>query len=366
MGRTVYVLATAGLLCLALVGAGHGLLAGELPPLEVGDDAPRLEEREEGEGQEEETGQTADNYHCFVCHGNYRGETLTQVHAAANIGCMQCHGSSDAHRGDEANITPPERMFPVSEINSYCRTCHKKHDVEPEKVMNRWLDRAPHRTGARRTVCTDCHGEHRLQSRDTRWNKRTGDLLYPLDPEMPRRADPDHYDSVFAPKNTKLVSAGRPVQSSSSKPVNGSLDAVTDGVILTKNGPQVTLPKGRQWIQIELEKKVRVHAIMVWHAPGMDRRYRDVVVRLSGDETFGDDALTVYNNDFDNSSGLGRGLDSEWDESLNGKLIDVDGAPARYVRIYSNGNSDNALNHYAEVRVYGTPLRDENSGNRAP
>ena len=354
MGRTAYVSTALGLLCLALFGVGHGLLAGELPPLDVGDDAPRLEEPEEQQGQEEQTGPTADNHHCFVCHGNYRGETLTKVHAEANIGCMQCHGSSDAHRGDEANVTPPDRMFAVDEINSYCRTCHRTHDVAPEKVMSRWLNRAPHRTGAQRTVCTDCHGEHRLHSRDTRWNKRTGELLRPLDPDMPKGADPDHYDSVFAPKDTTLVSAGKPVQSSSAKTASRSLDAVTDGVILADSGPQVTLPGGRQWIQIDLGKKVRVHGIMVWHAPQTDRSYNDVVVRVAPDEGFGKGAQTVFNNDVDNSSGLGRGLDGEWTAGLHGKLIRVKGVKSRYVRLYSNGNSENERNHYTEVRVYGT------------
>ena len=361
MGRTAYVSTALGLLCLALFGVGHGLLAGELPPLDVGDDAPRLEEPEEQQGQEEQTGPTADNHHCFVCHGNYRGETLTKVHAEANIGCMQCHGSSDAHRGDEANITPPDRMFPVDKINSYCRTCHKKHDVAPEKMMNRWLDRAPHRTGARRTVCTDCHGEHRLHSRDTRWNKRTGELLRPLDPTMPKGADQNHHDGVFVPEHTKLLSAGKPVKSSSSRLISGCLQAVTDGVIRADNGPQLTLPRGKQWIEIDLGKKARIHAVMVWHAPGSDRSYRDVIVQLSPNRNFGQKARTIFNNDIDNSSGVGRGLDPEWTEGPNGKLIEAGGLKARYVRLYSSGNSDNDRNHYTEVRVYGTtrlPQRD--------
>ncbi|MEF8787662.1 MAG: cytochrome c3 family protein, partial [Planctomycetota bacterium] len=178
MGNTMYAVAAAGILCLGLLCAGHGPLAGELPPLEVGEDAPRLKDAEKDEKKDE--GPTADNQHCFVCHGNYRGEALTEVHASAHIGCMECHGPSDAHRGDEANVTPPDRMFPLEDINPYCRKCHKEHDVQPRKIIDRWLERAPHRTGAQRTMCTDCHGQHRLESRDTQWNKRTGELLLPL------------------------------------------------------------------------------------------------------------------------------------------------------------------------------------------
>ena len=37
-------------------------------------------------------------------------------------------------------------------------------------------------------------------------------------------------------------------------------------------------------------------------------------------------------------------------------LIDPKGIKGRYVRLYSNGNTANDLNHYVEVEVYGTPV----------
>jgi hypothetical protein len=43
-------------------------------------------------------------------------------------------------------------------------------------------------------------------------------------------------------------------------------------------------------------------------------------------------------------------------ETYEGKLIDAKGVRARYVRLYSNGNSSNELNHYIEVEVFGTPV----------
>ena len=36
-----------------------------------------------------------------------------------------------------------------------------------------------------------------------------------------------------------------------------------------------------------------------------------------------------------------------------GELIDAKGTKARYVRLYTNGNNNNDLNHYIEVEVYG-------------
>ena len=65
---------------------------------------------------------------------------------------------------------------------------------------------------------------------------------------------------------------------------------------------------------------------------------------------------TVFNNDYDNSSGLGVGTDKEYLESHEGKLMDGKGAKGRYVRLYSNGNTSNDANHYIEVEVYGKTL----------
>ena len=64
---------------------------------------------------------------------------------------------------------------------------------------------------------------------------------------------------------------------------------------------------------------------------------------------------TVYNNDQDNSSGLGAGKDRPYIETNLGRLIDAKGAKGRYVRLYSNGNTLMDTNHYVEVEVYGKP-----------
>jgi len=36
------------------------------------------------------------------------------------------------------------------------------------------------------------------------------------------------------------------------------------------------------------------------------------------------------------------------------RVIDAKGATARYVRLYSNGNTSDELNHYCEVEVHGS------------
>jgi hypothetical protein len=109
--------------------------------------------------EKEATGPVADNSRCHVCHINYSEEALAVTHARANVGCEQCHGSSDAHCGDEDNITPPDIMYPPEKINDFCKSCHPKA-----------------RLGEGKKFCTDCHGEHRLGYRTRKWDKTTGKL----------------------------------------------------------------------------------------------------------------------------------------------------------------------------------------------
>ena len=44
-------------------------------------------------------------------------------------------------------------------------------------------------------------------------------------------------------------------------------------------------------------------------------------------------------------------------ESSEGKLLDAKGVTGRFVKLYSRGNTNNDLNHYIEIAVYGLPLK---------
>ena len=119
----------------------------------------------------------ADNSSCYVCHVNYQKEQLVTQHAVENIGCAGCHGESTAHKNDENNTTPPDRMFPSDTIDEACRTCHATHDAPAADVIARWQERCPTKTDPKTLLCTDCHGDHRLTIRTVRWDKKTGRLL---------------------------------------------------------------------------------------------------------------------------------------------------------------------------------------------
>ncbi len=110
-------------------------------------------------------------------------------------------------------------------------------------------------------------------------------------------------DPFLAPAGVTNVAEGKPVTSSDMEPIIGEIDQITD------------------------------------------------------DDAFTQNVRTLFNNDHDDSSGLGAGKDMSYVETAEGKLVDAKGHRARYVRLYSSGSNANELNHYVEVEVFGRPAR---------
>ena len=150
------------------------------------------------------------------------------------------------------------------------------------------------------------------------------------------------------PAGTVNLAAGKKVIASDSDPVVGTLDLVTDADKAGDEGSWVELGQGKQWVQIDLEKDADIYAVVLWHYHSQARVYRDVVVQVSDDPTFSKDVTTIY----DNSA---SGKDRPYIETRFGKLVDGKGVKGRYVRLYSNGNTTNKMNHYIEVEVFGKP-----------
>jgi hypothetical protein len=160
----------------------------------------------------------------------------------------------------------------------------------------------------------------------------------------------------FAPEGTVNLARGKPVTTSDLVPLAGEVDYVTDGDKEASDFGCLELHPGRQWVQIDLGQKSAIYAVVVWHNHAEARVYRDVIVQVSDDPDFLD-AQTVFNNDYDNSSGMGVGPDMGYVETSEGKLIDCQGVEGRYVRLWSNGNHIDDKNHYTEVEVYGRPVQ---------
>ena len=162
---------------------------------------------------------------------------------------------------------------------------------------------------------------------------------------------------IQVPAGTALLSKGKPVTASDDFPIIGDLPYITDGEKEAGEGYFLELANGLQWVQIDLEQEASIQALWVWHYHSQRRAYHDIVIQISNDPTFATGVTTVFNNDFDNSASLGTGSDSPYIETQYGLLVPVAGVKGRYIRLYSQGNTSNDMNHYIEVEVFGSPAK---------
>jgi len=169
--------------------------------------------------------------------------------------------------------------------------------------------------------------------------------------EAPNTRHPD----ILVPDGTVNLAADKPATASDPYPIIGDLFIPTDGEKDSEEGYYLELGEGLQWLQIDLEAPAELYAIAVWHYHGQARAYHDVIVQVSDDPEFKSGVTTLFNNDHDNSSGLGKGTDPAYLETYRGRIIPARKTVARYVRLWSNGNSSDGLNHYIEVEVFGVP-----------
>ena len=161
----------------------------------------------------------------------------------------------------------------------------------------------------------------------------------------------------MAPKDAMIVSLNKEATASDMSPIIGDAELLTDGDKEGADGSFVEYGPGVQWVQIDLGEPCELYAIVLWHYHSQARVYFDVVVTGADDPDFLTGVKTLFNNDHDNSAGLGIGKDKEYIEVNHGKLMDTKSATTRYLRLYSNGSTSSDLNHYIEVEVWGKPLK---------
>ena len=161
----------------------------------------------------------------------------------------------------------------------------------------------------------------------------------------------------LAPAGTTNVALGKPVSSSDPEPVIGELAMVTDGDKEAGEGSFVELGPLLQHVTIDLQAEHVIYGIRLWHYHQQPRVYFDVIVQVANDPNFSAGVKTIFNNDMDDSAGLGLGLGEgmHYVDTHFGELFDAKAVHGRYVRLYSRGNTTDDLNHYIEVEVYGWP-----------
>ncbi|MCX6852086.1 MAG: discoidin domain-containing protein [Verrucomicrobia bacterium] len=182
----------------------------------------------------------------------------------------------------------------------------------------------------------------------------------PVPAELPNleKADPSKViKTIMVPKGTTNLAKGKTVTSSDSAPIIGELSLVTDGDADGADGSFVELMPGKQWVQIDLGAESNIYKIAMWHYHKQAQAYIDVEVQVSDDPEFKAGVTSLFNSDHDDTSGMGKGSDPAYVETNHGRVIDAKGIKARYVRLWSNGNTSNDMNHYCEVQVYGTPAK---------
>ena len=158
---------------------------------------------------------------------------------------------------------------------------------------------------------------------------------------------------LMVPPGLRNLALGSSITCSDKNVPKDNLAKLTDGDKEATDRSIIFLRKGTQWVQMDLGSRQEIFAIAIWHAHNMAKLYHDVIVRVADDPDFTGKARTLFNNDSDNSSGLGFGTNREYLETYEGKLINANGVKARFVRFYSKGSTESALNEYTEIEVYG-------------
>ena len=174
---------------------------------------------------------------------------------------------------------------------------------------------------------------------------------------VPRRTPlADEPPVVLVPGDVTNVARGKSVTCSSPDLILGEAEYITDGNKKAKYfvefEPESFRPHSGAHVTIDLGQECEVHAVAWWHDFHRPSIYWDVVLQVSSDPQF-TDAITLFNNDRDNSLGLGKGTDLNYIETNKGWVTGADGVLGRYVRLYNRGNSRNMNAQYTEVEVYG-------------
>lgn len=162
---------------------------------------------------------------------------------------------------------------------------------------------------------------------------------------------------LMIPSDAKNVAPGSKISSSDTNAAANALAKITDGDKEAFDTSIVLLRKGTQYVQFDLGSAQEIFAIVFWHAHDAPKIYRNVIVQVADDAGFTENVRTLFNNDIENSSGRGVGTDKQYFETYEGRTVDAKGAKARFVRLYSKGSTDSALNEYTEVEIYARPAK---------
>jgi hypothetical protein len=176
----------------------------------------------------------------------------------------------------------------------------------------------------------------------------------PLDMDLEPASDKPR-PALMVPPGCVNLAAGLIPSCTDTNTSEAKLAKITDGQKDYYEEQIVLVRKGVQSLTFDLKKPAALYAIVVWHAHDTAKIYRSVVVQIADDAAFTQNVRTLFNNDKENNAGQGVGTDRQYFESNEGKLIPAKGEKARFVRLFSRGSTESALNEYTEVEIWGIP-----------
>jgi len=183
---------------------------------------------------------------------------------------------------------------------------------------------------------------------------------YPRNVQLPPNLREEVRRAEFmVPPGVENVALNRPVTSSMEfEPIIGELSQITDGVKTSGEFDFVELDFGPQWVQIDLGEEKEIFCVVLWHFYRNPIFYKNVIVQVADDAAFTSGVRTLFNNDFENSTGLGAGTDTTygarwWGEIVDARTPEGDGTSARYVRSYTDGGYGNEPTRWVEIAVFG-------------
>lgn len=164
------------------------------------------------------------------------------------------------------------------------------------------------------------------------------------------------FTSINAALNKAVTSNGTAGGGALSNVTNGNLARGDYALISTSDGPK--------YVQVDLADSYDIVGVNIrsdWGSDAGSYRYgHDYVVQLAADAAFTTGVTTIFNNDADNTLGLGAGEDPLYIEPADGAGLHIPletPVAARYVRYWANGHTrvngtTNAVNTPVEIQAF--------------
>ncbi len=280
--------------------------------------------------------------------------------------CKQSEEEATTPTQPQKTETKSDTVVPVEPVKETVVKSVSDVSVEPVKETVKSVSETPEETKVTPPTTTDTEKVEQPVGTDaiaSKWVPIPIKLPKPMFVGTPQDTKVENLEKplgkprppFYAPPGVTNVAFEKPVSSTDEEPIIGEIEMITDGDKEAADGSYVELGPLKQSVTIDLEAEYEIYAIVVWHYHKQARVYFDVVVQVASDPDFISNVTTLFNNDIDNSAGQGVGEDKHYTETSEGRLIAGKGVKARYIRLFSQGNNSNDLNHYIEVEVYGKP-----------